>query len=472
MQAMQAGLCTGQWPPTLTDIDALQQHIHELELWKYHAEASMRLLQQGPEFRAAVAAAAVAAAAGIGGPAGAAGGPAAAAMAAAAAAAALTLGAWPLPALDEAACTALEGVALASTTATSSPRSCSPAATPLAQLTGLPMRLHLGPEPSKKQPGAPTKHRRGGSNDSSGTGKDEPSFPSLLPPGLMFSMAASLNAGAGAEDTASGPKDLEASPKASPQGGRPPAPPGLAPGADRVGKAAASAACLPEPLKVDLQPSEPLTEVTPGVFTGNIDVAGLPCARAEWRIDSVRAKLQASMGRPLVSPPFSARGLPNLRLMVLPDPREAVKNARNRERKSVYTAMVKKGPLNGSLKLKADCLEHDKVLSFFLTVGAVRRGPFTYDFAECAIHGCDDFNTDWLKQVDETDGSLAVGVEIFEAKVAEALGSAGGGGNGSCGAGLSGWPLGSALADPAEMYRIALAAAKERGSAQRRSQQG
>merc|ERR1719499_710344 len=139
--------------------------------------------------------------------------------------------------------------------------------------------------------------------------------------------------------------------------------------------------------------------------------------RAEWRIDGVRSKLQASMGRPLVSPPFAARGLPNLRLMVLPDAREAVKNARNRERKSMYTAMVKKGPLHGSLKLKADCLERDTVLSFFLTVGAVRRGPFTYDFSECAIHGCDDFNTDWLKQVDDS-GTLCVGVEILDEMVA------------------------------------------------------
>lgn len=78
--------------------------------------------------------------------------------------------------------------------------------------------------------------------------------------------------------------------------------------------------------------------------------------------------------------------------------------------------MVKKGPLHGALKLKADCLDRAKVLSFYLTVGSVRKGPFNYDFSECAIHGCDDFGADWLKQVDESTGNLCVGVEIFEAE--------------------------------------------------------
>jgi len=160
----------------------------------------------------------------------------------------------------------------------------------------------------------------------------------------------------------------------------------------------------------------PLAEVTPGIFIGSSEVEGRSCTRAVWKIDGVRTKLQASMGRPLVSPPFSARGLPNLRLMVLPDAREAVKNARNRERKSIYTAMVKKGPLNGALKLKADCLERSTMLQFYLTVGTVRRGPFVYDFSERAIHGCDDFEIDWLKQVDESTGNLCVGVEILMEK--------------------------------------------------------
>jgi hypothetical protein len=100
--------------------------------------------------------------------------------------------------------------------------------------------------------------------------------------------------------------------------------------------------------------------------------------------------------------------------MVFPDAREAVKSARSRERKGMYAAMVKKGPLHGALKLKADCLPLPTVLRFHLTVGGARKGPFTFDFSEQAIHGCDDFTVDWLRQVDEGTDNLRVGVEIVE----------------------------------------------------------
>lgn len=120
------------------------------------------------------------------------------------------------------------------------------------------------------------------------------------------------------------------------------------------------------------------------------------------------------MGRPLVSPPFTACGLVNLRLMVFPDAREAVKNARSRDRKGMYAAMITKGPLSGALKVKADCLQDKKFLSFNLIVGSIRVGPVTYDFTEQAVHGVDDFGVDWLKQVNESSGSLCVGLEILE----------------------------------------------------------
>lgn len=440
-----AGLCAGQWPGQM-DIESLQQHIQELEQWKYHAEASMRMLQKSVEWQAAIAAASTAS--GSSGFDPALYGTSPAAMAAAAAAS--SLGTWPagpLSPMDDAFVPLDRATfAASSTTAASSPRSSSPAATSLSQLPP-PMRLHLGPEPGSKK-----------SHPSSPQGRSgEASMPGLLPPGLTLAMAASLTRSSCAGEGCATPKDPEVSPKASQKGGRLPAPPGLAPGADRPAtkKHASPRQFLESCPKVDLFPAVPLTEVSPGIFLGSVDVLGHKCTRAEWRIDSVRAKLQASMGRPLVSPSFAARGLPNLRLMVLPDPREAVKNARNRERKSMYTAMVKKGPLQGSLKLKADCLEHDTVLSFFLTVGTVRCGPFTYDFSECAIRGCDDFNADWLKQVDDVTGDLCVGVEILDGRVVAGCGSGAGSSAGTCNSAGS-WPLGAALADPAEMYRSAL----------------
>jgi hypothetical protein len=120
------------------------------------------------------------------------------------------------------------------------------------------------------------------------------------------------------------------------------------------------------------------------------------------------------MGRPLVSPPFSVGGLRNLRFIVCPDARDVVRNAKSRDRKGVYANMIKKGPLYGSLKLKADCLEVAASLSFYLTVGSVRCGPFTYDFSESALHGCDDFDVDWLQQVDARTGNLTVSAEILD----------------------------------------------------------
>merc|ERR1719161_862476 len=89
----------------------------------------------------------------------------------------------------------------------------------------------------------------------------------------------------------------------------------------------------------------------------SVEVDGTAYTRVEWLVDNFCAKLQPNMGRPLVSPPFAACGLPNLRLMIFPDTPEAVKNARSRDRKNIYANVLKKGPLSGSLKLKADALE-------------------------------------------------------------------------------------------------------------------
>ncbi|CAE8657035.1 unnamed protein product [Polarella glacialis] len=175
-----------------------------------------------------------------------------------------------------------------------------------------------------------------------------------------------------------------------------------------------AAAALPQkpaaPAPGAVKPALPLPV---GMSMCSVDVGGTARTRIEWRIDDLVGKLQASMGRPLVSPPFSALGLPNLRLMVFPDGRDTLKNARSGERKGLYTTMIKKGPLFGALKLKADCLDCAAVMSVNLSVGGVRAGPLMYNFSEQAIHGVDDFGVDWLKQTDQ-GGSLTVGMEILE----------------------------------------------------------
>eukprot|EP00930_Biecheleria_cincta_P089213 TRINITY_DN78486_c0_g1_i1.p1 TRINITY_DN78486_c0_g1~~TRINITY_DN78486_c0_g1_i1.p1 ORF type:complete len:339 (+),score=78.25 TRINITY_DN78486_c0_g1_i1:78-1094(+) len=179
----------------------------------------------------------------------------------------------------------------------------------------------------------------------------------------------------------------------------------------------------PPGLSVERIPTEPAdtpaqsaAELPPGISVRNLEESGSKGTRVEWRIEDLYGKLQASMGRPVVSPPFSAAGLPNLRLMVFPDGRDTMKNARSSERRGLYAAMIKKGPLNGALKIKADCLQVNTMLTVNLTVGKLRSGPLVYDFSEQAIHGLDDFGADWLKQVDKASGSLTVGIDILEVR--------------------------------------------------------
>lgn len=353
------------WAAQQMEIERMQATINELQQWKCHAEEYMKWQV---------------------------------------AAAVLSSPPWPSSRLD--ALSFLEDGSAATTTATTRSPASSPAGSTSGKLKShsslknlsslpMPMRLPVGPEP----PRAPSQLK---------VSQSEQSFEALLQPGSTLARAASMLC-----DDAKDPRlqlptglldddeedDLLNVEDSLPKDSLTAVANSLAP------FATGDNACSSVPI-----------EVTPGILVSTLNVFGSSCTRAEWRIDDLRGKLLASMGRPLVSPPFAARGLPNLRLMVFPDAREAVKGVRSRERKGLYSAMVKKGPLHGALKLKADCLERATVLRFHLTVGSVRCGPFTYDFSECAIHGCEDFGADWLKQVDERSGNLSVGVEILDVK--------------------------------------------------------
>ncbi|CAJ1332452.1 unnamed protein product [Effrenium voratum] len=148
----------------------------------------------------------------------------------------------------------------------------------------------------------------------------------------------------------------------------------------------------------------------------NINVAtadGTPSCIAEWRIGHLSTKLRGCMGRALVSPPFSACGLQDLRLMVFPDGKEVVKGPRSRRQKELYTKKVTEGPLDGCLKLKVPQCPPPHVIEYFLYVGSVRCGPFSHNFGENTVNGCSDFGVDWLKQVD-ADQSLTVKVELLK----------------------------------------------------------
>lgn len=150
-----------------------------------------------------------------------------------------------------------------------------------------------------------------------------------------------------------------------------------------------------------------------GVNVTRACVDGVERECAQWRIGHLSAKLKNCMGRSLVSSPFSAWGLDDLRLMVFPDGKEAVKGTRSKKQKEQYAKMVTDGPLEGCLKFKVPECPAPHILEYYLKIGEVRKGPFRHDFSESTVNGCSDFSVDWLKQVD-ADQILTVTVEILE----------------------------------------------------------
>lgn len=150
-----------------------------------------------------------------------------------------------------------------------------------------------------------------------------------------------------------------------------------------------------------------------GVHLSTVTVHGMECECVEWRIGQLSAKLRGCMGRALVSSPFSAANLEDVRLMVCPDGKETTKGPRSKRQKELYAKKVAEGPLDGCLKLKVPDCPPGLVLQYFLKVGNSRRGPFLHNFSESTVSGCDDFGVDWLKQL-EPDNSLTVCVEIVK----------------------------------------------------------
>mmetsp|Transcript_36752 Transcript_36752/g.84847 ORF Transcript_36752/g.84847 Transcript_36752/m.84847 type:complete len:331 (-) Transcript_36752:170-1162(-) len=150
-----------------------------------------------------------------------------------------------------------------------------------------------------------------------------------------------------------------------------------------------------------------------GVQLSNVSVDGLDLERAEWRIGQLSQKLKGCMGRALVSPPFNAAGLEELRLMVFPEGKESTKGPRSKRQRELYNKKVNEGPLEGCLKLKVPICPNELELQYFLKVGNSRKGPFKRNFAESTVSGCDNFDVDWLTQL-APDSSLTVCVEFVK----------------------------------------------------------
>jgi len=154
--------------------------------------------------------------------------------------------------------------------------------------------------------------------------------------------------------------------------------------------------------------------INEGVIVKELDGGG--CQRAEWRIGHLTVKLRGCMGRALVSPPFSAWGMEDLRLMLHPDQKESAQGPRSRKQKELYAKRVSDGPLDGCLKLKVPNCPPPHTLTYYLTIGNSadnRQGPFTHNFSECTVSEPADFLMDWLRQVD-AEGGLTVSVDIMK----------------------------------------------------------
>jgi len=161
--------------------------------------------------------------------------------------------------------------------------------------------------------------------------------------------------------------------------------------------------------------TSPMTDAGDGVFEGvqvdKFQVDDIAWERAEWRIGHLSSKLKGCMGRALVSSPFTAWGLDDLRLMIFPDGKEVAKGPRSKRQKDQYTKKVTEGPLDGCLKLKVPECPPPHILEYYLTIGSVRKGPFKHNFQESTVNGCSDFGVDWLQCMD-ADQNLRVTVEI------------------------------------------------------------
>lgn len=72
---------------------------------------------------------------------------------------------------------------------------------------------------------------------------------------------------------------------------------------------------------------------------------------------------------------------------------------------------VATGPIHGGLKLKVG--SETPVLKFYLNVGGVQKGPFTWDFSQHSMHGCDEFGIDWLSEMGE-DNTITVRLDVLE----------------------------------------------------------
>jgi len=146
-----------------------------------------------------------------------------------------------------------------------------------------------------------------------------------------------------------------------------------------------------------------------GVSVTMHEMDGFLCTRVAWQIAHLRRKTTVSLGKPIVSPSFAIENLTDVRLLMMPAScgSEEVKGRSKKMHKKQPASSG--GPIRGGLKLKVGF--GTPTLRFYLTVGSYRWGPVTWDFTQHSMHGCDEFDIDWLAQADEA-GTITVGLDV------------------------------------------------------------
>ncbi|CAJ1452414.1 unnamed protein product [Effrenium voratum] len=134
----------------------------------------------------------------------------------------------------------------------------------------------------------------------------------------------------------------------------------------------------------------------------------------EWTISNPGSKFKANCGCPLVSAPFSAGSLRDLRVIFAPgtlwassQPKDAKKQKKDKADKKVWL----KAPHFGSLQLKFGENPAVKQVTIFFQVNNIRLGPLTACPDHCTSQVC-EFASDWRSLVNKSEGTLTVKVEV------------------------------------------------------------
>lgn len=168
---------------------------------------------------------------------------------------------------------------------------------------------------------------------------------------------------------------------------------------------------------------EPLTEVDASTGSSSAGFAeaqieeNLIATSWEWTIVNPNAKFKGNCGCPLVSPPFGAGCLEDLRVIFSPgeswvnaQPKDAKKMKKKDETKKAWQKL----PKHGSLQVKFGEQPGVQRVTLFFQIGdSYRLGPFSACPEHSTSQVC-ELTQDWRSFIDQSKGSLTIRVEVTQ----------------------------------------------------------